>query len=324
MNLRNNLFWKASYKYLFLIVVILLSVLINMQLVGAQSQGPKVDLASSFLQVKEGDSLDVVLSISNQSTPITIVELGINYDATKLEFKSSDFSSSSFGSELPTVPPAESGKVFLGRYNLSPITGNATIGKLSFGVIGNSGTAKVEIDATQSKMFSIDNPSTNIYSAGNSLINFNIVNPVVSNPPVGGQGEEVVVVIPNNPPPASSPPIKVSQGSVIKLQSPSLSGGGSKKQKTEYLMNGGTVGTSNNGEEVPVDTSTLSPGTYKVTTKSYLDDGTVEESSQNIEIVEEGLVSKYRLPIVMAGVTLITVCLAIVAKRRLADRLPKY
>lgn len=303
--------------------LVLSSLVLGINTARAQTQGVNVSLNSSSSQVKKGDSLQVVVDLTNQSSQITIAEINIGYDTSKLSFKNFDFSNSSFESELPALP-GNSNSLVISRYNTAPISGNAVIGTINFDVIGDSGSANVQIDASQSKIFGVASPTTNLFSSGNSSLSFNIESASNNNPPVGGQGEEVVVVVPNIPPPADKPPIKVSQGTIVQLQSPSLGNSGIKKQKTEYLLNGGLVGTSEEGEDVPIDTSTLSPGTYKVTTKSYLEDGTIEESSQDIEVVEESIFSKYKVPAIIVSAIIIIVCIMFIIKKSLNNRLPKY
>lgn len=268
---------------------------------------------------RKGDTVDAQIKLNSAAEPITVAQIYTIYDPTLLQFESADYSNSSFSMNLPAGEQPDS-RIVIGRFATSPVAGESIVGNLKFKVIAESGSTGLSVDSTSSKVFGKTQPEQNLIGSyvGASFS----IRSAASTPDTTQSGQdEVVIVVPNVP--TNNTPIVVDQGAIIKLETPSASNSGKKKVKTEYYVNDRLVGSSENGSQVQVDTSEMPAGTYEVASRSVLDDGTVEESSQTFVVESDSLFTKYKLPIIIGCCILLSLIAGLILLKRPGSKGPQ-
>lgn len=113
----------------------------------------QIKLSTDVSSVKQDDTFVVTVSIDSGSEPVSIGHAYITYDPTQLQYVSTDYNTSSFTDNSPEAGVG-SGYVVLSRYNLDGVTGNLTLGKITFKALAEQGTAAVTVDQSKSKVYS--------------------------------------------------------------------------------------------------------------------------------------------------------------------------
>ncbi len=149
-----NGFYVYSAKKTALIAILIMAILLipvsNYINYTFASSTTKVFLTPSTNSVSQGSNVNIGVNLNTGGENITSAKVVINYDVSKLEFVSFDYSSSSFSIHSDTFNKVESGKL---SYNTSAFTGvnsaNANIFSIRFKSIG-SGSSSVTVSQPES------------------------------------------------------------------------------------------------------------------------------------------------------------------------------
>lgn len=277
----------------------------------------QVSLVANKASVVVGEEVTITASVNTGSEPVKVAQLHINYDASRLEYASIDYT----GSPLTTSTPssmAGNGQIVISRFSTESASGSLLVAKITFKALA-AGQAAVTVDAQQSQVFSNNTTNNILTDINNAVVAVSQqsspppTTPDPSNPPTSpgqsGNPYNSPVAVPIKPTPTDPPTI--DQGALIRPQANSTNSNGQPITNTEYYLDGNLIGTN---DDAVIDTNNLEPGEYGLMSRSYADDGSVEESSQSIIIVGKTFVSRYGWQIVVAATVLVLAVFAVIAR----------
>lgn len=279
------------------------------------TQPSSVILTPNKTQVNKDETFNVSVNIDSGAELIDTAGLHISFDPQKVQFVGPpDYSQSGLASSaLDENTEGHSGYVNIARYSTeNQPSGNFNLANLTFKAIA-SDDASFSVDISNSSIYkkSSDNNTDNIIGTANSP-KVNIVAPVVPPPP------------PPPPPPTepAKPPIVIGKPIVVRTK-PATSTG-KKIVTTDYSLNGNYVGTTNGNESISIPTDGLPAGNYKLRAHSTAEDGSTEDSSEDIKLKNPSILSKLGLPVAISASVILIAIVIFAVKMLYKQAVPFY
>ena len=144
-----------STKFRTVALVLIIGIIGTVVLARIFAAGASANLSANVTSVEKNQTFEVTAKVSSDGTKLTIGQVYLTYDPSKVAYVSTDFSSSSFNTTSPENGTG-SGFVRLSRYQFPPPypSGELIVGKVMFRALVDSGTIDIGIDGS-----SIDKPS---------------------------------------------------------------------------------------------------------------------------------------------------------------------
>ncbi len=144
--------------------------------------GANVSLSSSATTVAKGETFEVTVLASTGTTEVTIGQAYVVYDPAKLEYVSSDVSSSAFDTKSPD-DSAGSGYIKLSRFKFPPPpypSGEIELGKITFRMLADNGSVDIGVEGAatdKTYLASAEDASNIVTSTSGVTVNVENENP---------------------------------------------------------------------------------------------------------------------------------------------------
>lgn len=259
-----------------------------------------------------GQSFTVQLRENSNAEQVNAVQADISY-SSELEFASIDVNGSAFGVDAQKT--GGNGLITIARGSTTPVTGDKLIAYIKFNVV-KTGTGTVTINNSSVVVSQVGNKNVVDTRTGGSFRLNGVVTPTSPGPPgpVGPPGptgpagrpapipttypiatptpgaKPNVSIVPNPTPATPIPqPTILPQDSEIIVDEPSTlettPSDSETVQKVEYYIDGKLIKTVTDAPySYSVDVKKMKNGTYKLTTKTYYEDGKVDSVDSSIVV----------------------------------------